>query len=329
MHNKIRVTVLVATYNGEAYLDEQLKSIQDSIDYAGVDGTIIVRDDSSIDGTKKVIQKFATEATIPFITLDDSRGNIGVKRSFYALVKAASDESDFYFFSDQDDVWNIEKVRIMVDALVDSTVNVPTGVFSDLWISDSMAKSTGKKMSERTSWPQGNEVSANELLFDYVVTGAALAINKVAREEILKVSETDVELANMHDSFFGLLLASKGRLLKIDEPLVNYRQHDNNVVGVKKKWDTPWQLIDVHRQMVQQFLNDGLVLRKYISQEVRNREGNEGFDLIYDFMGATVFFKRMITLRKLKTYLPAHRRVLHIILLIFSHGVKPLKGQNI
>lgn len=100
--------VLMATYNGEKYIKEQLDSIFLQKLLPGDKLTLFVRDDGSKDATLDIINVYSKNNDI--IILEDAEKKIGPARSFWRLLKAAQDY-DYYFFSDQDDIWDEDKVQ--------------------------------------------------------------------------------------------------------------------------------------------------------------------------------------------------------------------------
>ena len=96
----MKVNIVLSTYNGERFLTEQIQSIQRQ---TFTDWQLLIRDDGSTDRTPEIIKAFvANDERIKFIN-EDNRENFGVIKNFYTLVHYEA--ADYYFFSDQDDVW--------------------------------------------------------------------------------------------------------------------------------------------------------------------------------------------------------------------------------
>ena len=103
-----QVTVLMSTYNGEGFLREQLDSI---INQQSVNVKLRVRDDGSTDNTIDTLLEYADK-------IDLTRGrNMGVGNSFMQLVYSAGFDSDYYAFSDQDDIWMSNKLAAAINKL--------------------------------------------------------------------------------------------------------------------------------------------------------------------------------------------------------------------
>ena len=106
-----RISVCMATYNGEKYVEEQIKSI---LNQTSVNVTLLIRDDGSKDRTRTILQKYAENNSNIDLRLEQ---NIGCCRSFYRLAKIARDEYpdyDYFAFADQDDVWDSDKLETAV-----------------------------------------------------------------------------------------------------------------------------------------------------------------------------------------------------------------------
>ncbi|EJF33403.1 hypothetical protein JC2156_07650 [Weissella koreensis KCTC 3621] len=231
--NRSKVSVVMSTYNGDRYLENQLDSIlNQKFDNQKFDLKIYIRDDGSKDNTQDIIDKYVNNYPDIVNQVDKNNPNIGVKQSFFKLLKLV--DGDYYFFSDQDDIWLPNKLDKFLEVFSLHENNIPVGVYSDLWVADANGVSIGKRMKENTSIGQDKDVLPN-LLNRYLVTGASFAINKKTVEYVNEVNEKIFDKVNMHDSFIGLLVAMTGSLEFIDEPLVNYRQHGNNVVGAHFK----------------------------------------------------------------------------------------------
>ena len=99
------IDILLSTYNGEKYLNEQIISIQNQSEK---DWRLLVRDDGSSDNTLRLLEYFASQDK-RIILIKDDKGNLGVVRSFEILL--AQSNADYIMFADQDDVWLANKIR--------------------------------------------------------------------------------------------------------------------------------------------------------------------------------------------------------------------------
>ncbi len=222
-----RVVVVMATYNGGCFIEEQIRSIQTQ-SYS--DWTLYVRDDGSSDDTvQKVSQIECADNRVKLIR--DDVGNQGAIGNFSSLMGVALEKNAKYvFFADQDDVWHPEKIAMQLAAMLEMEriygVQTPLLVHSDLTvvsealdlISESFVMFSG--LSPATS-------DLGVLLCQNQVTGCACASNRALLELACPVPCE----ARMHDWWLALLASSCGKVGYIPKPLVKYRQHGNNVLG--------------------------------------------------------------------------------------------------
>lgn len=215
------VNILMATYNGERYITEQIESIQAQ---TITDWTLYIRDDGSTDATRqKIVALAEKDERIVFIN-PDSVENIGVIASFYRLVKHR--QADYYFFSDQDDVWLPNKLELCLDKAKDYPAEVPLLVYTDLKVVDQKLQVINDSMI-RSQSHHANTTLLQELT-ENTVTGGTMMINHALAE---RWTVTDKLL--MHDWYLALLAAAFGHLVYIDQPTELYRQHENNVLGAR------------------------------------------------------------------------------------------------
>ena len=107
------VAILMSTYNGEKYLEEQVKSII-SQDYT--DWHLYIRDDGSTDNTVNLIKKIARDnEKITFLN-ENKPKNLGVTGSFMDLL--ANTKAQYYMFSDQDDYWLPDKIKVTLEEML-------------------------------------------------------------------------------------------------------------------------------------------------------------------------------------------------------------------
>ncbi len=219
------VKVLLSTYNGELFLEEQLDSLvnQDYFSYK-----IVIRDDGSKDKTIDILrnykQKFPT--IIELIDLD-SNINLGVKGSFELLMQSV--DADCYFFCDQDDIWESDKISNLVSLLIQEQEkhgDLPLLAFSDFRIfkeDEVIIKSYYKKINFGT-----NDIKNK--IFMCVIPGCCFCFNQNAKKLYFEYSTE-----YLHDGHLFLLMQLFGTVLPSRKALINYRLHANNLVGYWKQ----------------------------------------------------------------------------------------------
>ncbi|MFC3927955.1 glycosyltransferase family 2 protein [Streptococcus caprae] len=233
----MNVTIVLSSYNGEKYIAQQIDSIRQQ---TYQDWTLLIRDDGSSDRTPQIITDYCQQdSRIQFINADN-RQNLGVIKSFYHLVK--HQESDYYFFADQDDIWLPEKIAVTLACAESESSDQPLLVYTDLKVVDEELQVLHESMI-RTQSHHANTTLLQELT-ENTVTGGTMMINQSLANLWLVTDEL-----LMHDWYLALIAAAMGKLIYIDQPTQLYRQHSNNVLGARtlskrmKNWVRPHRLI--------------------------------------------------------------------------------------
>ncbi|MCC9888180.1 glycosyltransferase family 2 protein, partial [Streptococcus agalactiae] len=213
--------ILMATYNGEKFLAQQIESIQKQ---TFKEWNLLIRDDGSSDKTCDIIRNFtAKDSRIRFIN-ENEHHNLGVIKSFFTLVNY--EVADFYFFSDQDDVWLPEKLSVSLEAAKHKASDVPLLVYTDLKVVNQELNILQDSMIRAQSH-HANTTLLPELT-ENTVTGGTMMINHALAEKWFTPNDI-----LMHDWFLALLAASLGEIIYLDLPTQLYRQHDNNILGAR------------------------------------------------------------------------------------------------
>jgi glycosyltransferase involved in cell wall biosynthesis len=209
--------VLMSTYNGLRFIDEQIRSI---LDQFGPADRLIIRDDGSSDGTVDYLKALSD----PRIVVSYGP-NIGASPSFLALTAAVPAEADMIMFADQDDVWlpgKIERARAQLGDRIGS--DRPALYCSRLTLVDVTLNEMG--LSRGLQIPPSFE----NALVENIVTGCTSAFNRAALKRIAQYG--DPKLIFFHDWWCYLVVSAFGDVIFDDQPMILYRQHGNNVVGM-------------------------------------------------------------------------------------------------
>ena len=227
--DKKTIAVLLATYNGERFLREQIESL-----YAQTikDWTIYVHDDGSTDGTKAILDEYA-EKKDNFVVLDYPSQK-GASNNFFSLLKRVN--ASYFFFADQDDVWmsnKMEKCLVRMLQIEKSTISKPVLVCCDACVTDEKLKVVSPSLWERSGAYPEFLTNFNESAATPFVTGCTMLLNKAAKESVLW---NVTEKATMHDAFITLcVFKACGIVEPIRESLMYYRQHGENTLGAYSK----------------------------------------------------------------------------------------------
>lgn len=224
-----QVQVLLATYNGGRFLREQIESIL-SQTYENIH--IVARDDGSSDETPAILEEYARRFPLRFKLLQPDSANRGVVANFVCLMKAVT--ANHICFADQDDVWLPNKIETSYQAMTHlqerSHPGTPLLVFSDLVVVDDNLELLYSSFWSCMGIDPERVHRINRLLGRGVVTGCTMMINR----KLLERSTPIPEGVCLHDRWIALVACAMGKADFIREPLVRYRQHSSNAVGIGK-----------------------------------------------------------------------------------------------
>ncbi|MFI3285994.1 MAG: glycosyltransferase family 2 protein [Rikenellaceae bacterium] len=206
------ICILLSTYNGEKYLEEQLDSLLAQRD---VETTILVRDDGSTDSTCSILEQWQSRGALKWYQGE----NIKPARSFLQLLRDAP-QADFYAFCDQDDIWLDDKLKSALDKI--ETCSSPALYISQTRAVDSSLKELSHRRREFNH-------TFGEALITNPSTGCTNLLNSALRNEVIAANPSFVA---MHDSWVYQICKAIGGYIYFDkQPHILYRQHGNNVVG--------------------------------------------------------------------------------------------------
>ena len=205
-----KVSVAMATYNGEKYIKEQIESILNNLEE---DDELIISDDGSKDNTRNIIQEFVNNDKR--VKLIDGPKN-GVKQNFANAIGSCSGK--YIFLSDQDDIWMKNKVQEVIKTFKEQQCTV---VVHDAEIVDENLNIVEESFfAHRNS---GSGVLKNIYKNTYI--GCCMAFDSKLKEKILPIPN-DIE---MHDQWIGVLSDKYGKSYFLKEKLIKYRRHSSNV----------------------------------------------------------------------------------------------------
>ena len=220
------ISVALCTYNGEKYIRQQLDSILSQT--MPVD-EIVIHDDRSTDSTYEILSWYASQYSQ--IKLIRNIQNVGYKKNFEEALRDCN--GDYIFFSDQDDVWAMDKVAESVEYLRTTGMY---GAFTDAHLIDQNGENMGITLfSHQQLWPYIENDLLQKFLFEVLclkgnfVTGATLVITKAAKELVLPYRTA---LIMAHDGWIALKLSSMGKLGYINKTLMSYRIHPKQQAGL-------------------------------------------------------------------------------------------------
>jgi glycosyltransferase involved in cell wall biosynthesis len=255
-----KLSVAMCTYNGAAYLPAQLESIASQTRQPD---ELVIGDDCSTDDTRAIIERF--RARLPFpVHLHMNDRNIGSTQNFERTILRC--HGDIIVLCDQDDVWLPSKL-VKLEAVLDEKSDVGL-VFSDADLVDENLQPLGCRLWDTLSRPDERSMFLKgrwlDVLFTRnVVTGATTAFRAEFRDLVFPVPKLTVSI---HDEWIALAIGSFARLAFISEPLVLYRRHRGQQLGVD---------LDAKKQHLNNVLHPdeyGFAIHYYAQQVVRLNE---------------------------------------------------------
>lgn len=221
-----KVEILLATYNGEHYIREQLDSILNQ-DYEN--WIVRASDDASTDNTYEILMEYKERFPDKFMIEERQTGFGSAKLNFFHLMRQST--CDYVMCCDQDDVWLPNKISLTLQTMKQSEeANIPVLVHTDLKVVDANLNVLSESFFEHSNYNKAPEYK--DLLIQNHVTGCTMMMNR-ALVDLINM-EDDYRFVFMHDWLAAILAAGFGKLAFVDCPTMLYRQHAVNSVGAKK-----------------------------------------------------------------------------------------------
>ncbi len=222
------IDILLATYDGERFIAEQL----DSILAQGItDWRLLVRDDGSNDATVSIIRAYAQKYPGRIILIQDNERNMGATQNFSRLMSCST--APYIMFCDQDDIWLPDKIARSLTRIKQMEqahgADTPLLVYTDLSVCDEQGRVVADSYwrFQRIN-PRVALHPASALVQDNA-TGNTFIFNRALNQ---LASPVPVEMIG-HDWWVALIALYAGKLDFIADSTLHYRQHSANVSGQK------------------------------------------------------------------------------------------------
>lgn len=225
----MKVSLVMATYNGHDYLIEQLDSIKNQT--RRIDEVIII-DDVSSDDTVILIKDYINKYQLDW-KLIENEVNLGYRDNFKKGLSLAS--GDVIFLSDQDDRFHLDKVERMLSYLNDSNVLTLASSFNfmnqngDIFNIELKKGRSNNNLLYQEVNNKLTKIDLRLLLETNFSQGCTMAIKRSVIEEFLKYSNSLLP----HDWELNIFSAINEGCYYLDIPLIDYRIHDNNTIGME------------------------------------------------------------------------------------------------
>lgn len=219
------VAILLATFNGERFLEQQLKSF---LAQSYPHWVLHVSDDGSHDATPTILRRFGALLGRGELVIRQGPGK-GSAANFLSLACATGIEADYFAYADQDDVWNVDKLARGIESLRCIPLEVPALYCSRTKLIDETGQGIGMSPLFRKTPCFANALVQN------IGGGNTMIFNRAARR-LLQGAGPDLRVAG-HDWWtYQVVSACGGRVIYDPVPTLGYRQHNRNVVGANVSW---------------------------------------------------------------------------------------------
>ena len=228
MQGTDKIAILLASYNGEKYIAEQIESLLTQTE-AGWE--LFCHDDGSTDRTLEILRCYEAQYPGQIHVLNGPPCG-SAKDNFLRMIREV--RAPYVMFCDQDDVWLPEKMEVTLGEMkrleVKHGAEKPLLVFTDLCVTDERLHPIAARLSAYQKLDP-RRTKAKELMIQNVITGCTVMLNRALVKLAIRPENTTGII--MHDWWCALIAASFGAVSYVDRALVLYRQHGGNSVGAK------------------------------------------------------------------------------------------------
>lgn len=234
MATKPCIDIVLATYNGERFVAQQISSLQNCRRYAELVARVIVVDDGSSDQTPAIIARLQQgDQRIEWHVNPGPLHGPCANFNFGLSLTTA----DYIMLCDQDDIWHANKIARSFQAISTRAITAreiiqaqqPVLVFSDKRIVDQDLNELCPSFFQLRNISRQWHHCTESLLQQNVASGCTMLFNR----QLLQLALPIPPAAFMHDWWLILVAKLNGEVVFIDEPLIDYRQHSNNSLGAK------------------------------------------------------------------------------------------------
>jgi glycosyltransferase involved in cell wall biosynthesis len=229
------IDILLAVYNGERFLRQFLDSLAAQLFR---DFRLIVSDNRSSDATMGILQQCRERLAKDILILPPPEEFTSASVNFARVTEAAA--APYVMFADADDVWHENKIEKTLAAMHDAEsklgANEPILVHADLSVVDENLRCLNPSFW-RYQFIDPTRTRLNHLLMQNCVTGCTVMLNR----PLLNLGRPIPHEACVHDHWYALVASAFGHIVRIEEPLIEYRQHDANVTGAQR-WGTRYMI---------------------------------------------------------------------------------------
>ena len=250
-----KIDILMATYNGQMYLREQIESI---LNQTYKNFNLYICDDCSSDNTLNILREYESKDDRVKVFVNNK--NLGSTENFKKLLGLV--KNSLYMFSDQDDIWNNDKIEKTYCKLVEENADL---VFTDLTIVDKEKNVVNESFNIKKGYKSKilkTQKSCRLVHLYNVVTGCTILSKSKYIDKILGFKSNTKNI--LHDHIIPLVVVNDGKAVYLDESTMLYRQHEKNQVGAKRYIDRFNNFYDVRSHLIDVKID---IFERYIDNE--------------------------------------------------------------
>ncbi len=312
-----KISIAMACRNGAKYLEQQLSSIHQQ---TFLPDEIIISDDKSDDSTLIIANEWKQKSSIPIYIFENPK-KLGITKNFEKAISEC--HGDIIFLCDQDDFWLSQKIEITINAfknnpsvnlfysngfICDESLNVSKNTLWDaLWFTNK-ERSLAEKGESFTFLLKHNVTSGNTLAF---------------RRQLLSYLMPFPSLHSVHDAWVGLMASFVGSPNIIPEPLIKYRIHGNNQIGIKKRslWE---QFVFARSKMSHKYFYEQLALFKELKARLPVELCNNNKTRLLQKKITHLSNRVLIERSKFNKWVIIARECLNLNYFKYSYGIKSI-----
>lgn len=246
-----RIDILLATFNGEARLKQQLDSI---LNQTYPNWHILVRDDGSTDRTLDILSQFVVEHPNRMTIVQDSLGNLRTKANFAELLRIS--DAPYANFCDQDDIWDPDKLATAMSEMLkleqqSGTAPKARMVVTDRRIVDEKGNEVAASYWEHSAAHPRYIKSFMNLLVLPIAAGSSTLVNADLRKLALPIPDSAIQ----YDCWIELVASAFGDLVYVPTQKLTYVRHSGNVSGGGRPYPAwhywkraRWLIVNLSRQ---------------------------------------------------------------------------------
>lgn len=246
----MKISIIMSTYNGETYIQEQLESI---VSQTVLPDEVIISDDCSSDTTVFIIKKFIKNNKLNNWKLYVNEANLGWKKNFMNLLSQA--QGEYIFLCDQDDIWNKSKLSNMVNIMdKKKEILLLASDYYPLYQTADAEKISKKILKTMKSDGTVEKYPFSADFLSVLRPGCTYCI----RRNLINISFKYFDDISAHDALLWRVSNLYDGLYIYHTPMIEFRRHGNNstpkknedIQSKKNEMLTKKQIIDIVRYML-------------------------------------------------------------------------------